>query len=97
MNDDIYNTINDSITYIRNYYLDYQDYIESFEFPRIDYLFLIKNISLVYKSLNISKDKLDKWYKNNDDKYLFYSIICIPERMMFSKDIYENIVILNLY
>ena len=95
MNDDIYNIINDSITYIRNYYLDYQDYIESFEFPRIDYLFLIKNISLLYKALNISKEILDKWYKDKDEKYLFYSIICIPEKIMFSKDIYKNIVKIN--
>ena len=36
---DIYNATSELIDYLRDYYLDIQDYIEDYDFPRIDYLF----------------------------------------------------------
>lgn len=93
--EELYKIIDDRITYIMNYYLDYQDYIENFEFPRVDYLFLIKNISIFYKSLNLSKEKINQWYMDNDVENLFDSLICIPKKIIFSKDIYENTVVIN--
>lgn len=149
----LYKDISDKIDNLMTYYLELQDYIEEFSFPRLDYYFLITNISLFYKILSFSKEKLDIWYKDkvnsmrysinignvsldnfrygeeiyfidysnykddifiydlvelyknssNIDLYrskvkmsldeinLFYSLICIPERITFSDDIYKNI------
>lgn len=163
--DQLYNNINKEIEYTRNYYLDLQDYIEEYPFPKIDHLFLIKNISMIYQILLLSKKKLDEWYNmkklnlrksyiigdNNsldnfrfcDNSYfinynkchedifiydlvylyknevlnvdfievfnlykekilledeeinLFKALICIPNKITFSKDMYENTIKIN--
>ena len=58
---DLYNSKLKEINNLMNYYLDLQDYIEQFAFPRWDYYFLINNISLFYQILNIARDYLEKW------------------------------------
>lgn len=87
---DIYNATLELIDYLRDYYLDIQDYIEEFNFPRIDYYFLINNISIFYSSLNISKIYLDKFKDTDEIEYLIYSMYFIPEKIIFNKSIYNN-------
>jgi len=45
---------------LMKYYLKLQDMIEEIEYPRIDYMYMIENISMFYKILNKSKYYLDK-------------------------------------
>ena len=87
---DIYKATSELIDYLRDYYLDIQDYIEDYDFPRIDYYFLINNISIFYNSLNISKMLLDKWNDTCEDEYLIYSLMFIPEKIVFKKSVYDN-------
>ena len=65
---EIYETQNKIIDERIKYYLDLQDYIDELEYPLPEYYLLIKNISKIYKLLNISKLKIDSWYKNINNK-----------------------------
>lgn len=60
---ELFETTQEKITYLRNYYLDLQDYIETKEFFSPAEQVLMNNISNVYKSLNYSEYKLTKWYE----------------------------------
>ena len=64
----IYNSINDKINFLMNYYLKLQDELECILFPRYDYLLLLENISLFYRALNITKEKIDYWYSIKSKK-----------------------------
>ena len=64
--DKLYDDINNEISYLTNYYLDLQDYIERFSFPRLDYHYLIVNISSFNVLLNLAKKKLDDWYESSN-------------------------------
>lgn len=58
-----YNAIKSYLTYLRNYYLDLQDFLETREFMSpAEYLLMI-NISKFYKALNYSEKELDIWYE----------------------------------
>lgn len=58
-----YNEIKSYLTYLRNYYLDLQDFLETREFMSpAEYLLMI-NISKFYKALNYSEKELDIWYE----------------------------------
>lgn len=60
---ELFETTKEKITYLRNYYLDLQDYIETKEFFSPAEQVLMNNISNVYKALNYSEYKLTKWYE----------------------------------
>lgn len=77
--------ISNKIEYLINYYLDFQDYIERFSFPRIDYYYLIKNINKFYEVLEKAKYYLD----NNDKEKAF---ILLPQKIEFTNNIYQNTV-----
>ncbi|MBQ9019322.1 MAG: hypothetical protein IJ097_03295 [Bacilli bacterium] len=87
----IYNRIDKRINYLMDYYLDWQDYIERFSFPRIDYYYLINNISSFYTMLKLSKKYLKKW-NNQNNNYFFYTLMCIPNKIEFNSSSYENIL-----
>lgn len=89
---DTYKRIEKRINYLMDYYLDWQDYIERFSFPRIDYYYLINNISSFYTMLKLSKNYLEKWNGEKEEKYFFYALMCIPNKVEFSKDTYESIL-----
>ena len=81
-----YKEIKDRIEYLTNYYLDLQDYIERFSFPRIDYYYLIKNISKFYIALDKAKYYLEKEDVEKAIKF-------IPQKIDYKrKTYYENIV-----
>lgn len=58
----LYEETKNYISYLRNYYLDLQDYIETKEFFSPAEQVLMFNISSIYKSLNFAEQKLDDWY-----------------------------------
>lgn len=58
-----YEEIKSEITYIQNYYLDLQDFLETREFMSpAEYLLMI-NISKFYKALQFASKELDNWYE----------------------------------
>lgn len=59
----LYKKISSDIDYQMKHYLDLQDYIESFSFPKIDYYYLLLNISSIYKILQKARYYLDLWYQ----------------------------------
>lgn len=153
-----YEKINGKIEEIRRYYQSLQEYIEQFSFPRVDYYYLINNISMFYQILFLSKNLLEEWYQlkpgkrrialvlhngslknyhkdyfidfskcekddiiedflstyqkevgnlnmielfstyekinplTKEEKKLLFSLICIPEKIDFSSNIYKNTV-----
>lgn len=158
---EIYQMISSRIEKEINYYLDFQDRMEEYDsFPRIDYYYLLNNVSLLYQILYFAKEKLEFWFQgdsillksfciknvslsnfrfgekiffidykgsifqyivyNIEDFYrenylvgsmmelfsiyeennllsfyewnLIFSLICIPKRIVFSDDIYQNTV-----
>ena len=88
------NILKESIDYLRNYYLDWQDYIERFSFPRMDYYYLLINISSFYKVLDLLSKKLEEW-DNEDEISLFYILSYMPKKIIFSKNIYSNFRIIR--
>ena len=158
---EIYQDISSRIEKEINYYLDFQDRMEEIDsFPRLDYYYLLNNVSLLYQILYFAKEKLEVWFRgdsiilksfcinnvsfsnfrfgekiffidckgstvqnivyNIEDFYrenylegsmmeffsiyeknnllsffdwnLFFSLICIPRRIVFSNDVYQNTV-----
>ena len=87
--------IKDTIEYLRDYYLDWNDYIERFSFPRMDYYFLLINISSFYKMIDKSFYYLDKYNENNDFSYLVYVLIFMPKKITFTNNIYNNFKIIR--
>ncbi len=51
------------ITYLRDYYLDQQDYIETKVFMSPAEQLLMRNISKIYKALNYAEYKINSWYE----------------------------------
>lgn len=88
------NVLKETIDYLRNYYLDWQDYIERFSFPRMDYYYLLINISSFYKVLDLLSKKLEEW-DNEDEISLFYILSYMPKKIIFSKNIYSNFKIIR--
>lgn len=60
---EIYEETKSKITYLRTYYLDLQDYIETKIYMSPAELLLMKNISKFYKALNYAEQKIDAWYQ----------------------------------
>jgi hypothetical protein len=70
--DEVKKIYEDKIVEIDNmmkYYLDLQDYIEEMSFPTAGYYLLIKNISKIYELLRRSRNYLDRWYSDGDNKF----------------------------
>lgn len=62
-----YNNIKAQINYLRNYYLDLQDFIETREFFSPAEHILMQNISNIYKALSYSEKHLELWYKEKQN------------------------------
>ena len=58
-----YEELNKKIDYLNKYYFDMQDIIEQKIYQSPEEYLLIRNMSLVYSSLNYSKEKLQEWYQ----------------------------------
>lgn len=59
---ELYEQTKDHINYLKTYYLDLQDYIETKIFMSPAENLLMQNISKFYKALNYSDYKIDEWY-----------------------------------
>ena len=62
----LYEDTNARIDYLYKYYLDLQDYIESNVYMAPAEYLLIRNISMVYRLLAFSKEKLNAWYQEKE-------------------------------
>lgn len=60
---EIYEETTNKINYLLSYYYDLQDYIENKVYMSPAEYLLIRNINLVYFSLNDARSYIDKWYK----------------------------------
>ena len=87
--------IKETIEYLRDYYLDWNDYIERFSFPRMDYYYFIINSSSFYKMIDRAFYYLEKYNEDNDFIYLVYILIHIPRKITFDNDIYNNFKTIN--
>lgn len=63
-----YETLLKEIEYLNYYYHDLQDMIEQKVYMSPEEYLLIRNISLVYSSLNYAKDTLERWYEYKKDQ-----------------------------
>lgn len=95
MNNDLYTLLEETIEYLRDYYLDWQDYIERFSFPRMDYYYLIVNISSFYWMIDNALYWLEEYNKNGEELYLYYVLISMPKRIYFTNNIYDNFRIIR--
>ena len=59
---ELYETTKEKINYLRSYYLDLQDYIETKIYMSPAEQLLMNNISKFYKALNYAAQKMDSWY-----------------------------------
>lgn len=59
----LYEETKTKINYLRGYYFDLQDYIETKIYMSPAEYLLMKNISKFYKALNFAEQKLDSWYQ----------------------------------
>lgn len=66
--DEIYHNLNQKIKEIYDYYLLKQDNIELEIYMSPSNYLLIRNISNIYKCLNLSKEYLEKWYSITQKK-----------------------------
>ena len=60
---DIYNNNLNELNYLDNYYHDLQDYIENKVYMSPAEYLLIRNISIIYRAINFSKETLKNWYE----------------------------------
>jgi len=89
------NIFKETIEYLKDYYLDWNDYIERFSFPRMDYYYLLINISSFYRMIDKSFYYLDKYNEDNDILYLVYVLVFIPKKIIFTDNIYNNFKIIK--
>ncbi len=64
----IYEDILDKIDYLRNYYNDMAEIIESEEFMSPAHYLFVRNISKIFLSLDYARYSINEWYKIIDDK-----------------------------
>ena len=87
--------LKETIEYLRDYYLDWNDYIERFSLPRMDYYYLLINISSFYKMIDLSFNKLEEYEKDNNELNLLYVLISMPKKISFTNCIYDNFKIIK--
>lgn len=63
---EIYEKTIDELNELKNYYLNLQNYIEEEIYMTPSNYLLIRNISLIYKAIDLSRRYLDKWYKEEE-------------------------------
>ena len=63
---EIYETTIDKLDDLKNYYLNLQNYIEEEIYMTPSNYLLIRNMSLIYKNIDLSRKYLDKWYKEEE-------------------------------
>lgn len=63
-----YETLLKEIDYLNYYYHDLQDMIEQKVYMSPEEYLLIRNISLVYSSIDYAKETLEKWYEYKKDQ-----------------------------
>ena len=66
---EIYDKQLSKIESLKKYYFDLQDFLDESTILRPDYIFLLKNISKFYRILDLSRKKLDDWYKREHTSY----------------------------
>lgn len=93
--DELKKLIIETVNYLRDYYLDWQDYIERFSLPRMDYYFLIINISSFYKVLDIGLNKLEFLEEDNNELQILYILSFLPMKINFNSTIYNNILLIK--
>ena len=74
----IYETIENKIKHLYNYYRDLNEIIDSSIYMSPSQYLLVRNISIIYNSLDFSKKTLDEWYEivkenHNQRKVLTYN------------------------
>lgn len=89
------NVLKETIEYLRDYYLDWNDYIERFSFPRMDYYFLLINISSFYKMIDLSLYRLEEYEKEDNELNLLYVLMSMPKKISFTNCIYDNFKIIR--
>ena len=82
--------LKDTLEYLRDYYLDWNDYIERFSFPRMDYYYFLINISSFYIMINKSFYYLEKYNTDSDELSLIYILLYMPKKIIFTNNIYDN-------
>lgn len=94
-NEELKKLVAKTIDYLRDYYLDWQDYIERFSFPKMDYYFLIINISSFYNVLDIALNRLNFLDEDNIEISLYYILKSLPIKINFNSTIYNNILFIK--
>ncbi len=64
----IYEDLNNNINYLYTYYTDIITIIESKVYMSPSQYLFARNISIIYKTLNQNKEKLDNWYNHIKEK-----------------------------
>ncbi len=59
----IYEDTKSQLAYLRNYYLDLQDFLETKIYPSPAEYLVLNNISKFYKAINYSEQKIESWYQ----------------------------------
>ena len=88
-------TLKETIEYLRDYYLDWNDYIVRFSFPRMDYYYLLINISSFYNMIDLSLYRLEEYEKEDSELNLLYILISMPKKITFTNCIYDNFKIIK--
>lgn len=65
---EIYETTLQKIDSLKEYYYQLQDVIEEHIYMAPDEYLLIRNISLLYENLNLSREYLNEWYESKKDE-----------------------------
>ena len=89
------NVLKETIDYLRDYYLDWNDYIERFSFPRMDYYYILINISLFYKMIDKCYYYFEKYNDDSDELYLVYILVFLPKKIVFGSNIYDNFQVIR--
>lgn len=72
----IYEDINSKLIYISNYYDNLRMIIEEELYPSPSNYLLLRNITIIYKSIDNSKYFIDKWYKISKEKKNYRVTTC---------------------
>lgn len=87
-----YEDITNRINYLSSYYYDLQDYIENIVYMSPAFYLLIRNINIIYASLNSCRNNIDKWYqlklKQRKERIVFLHNNISLDHFLINKDSY---------
>ena len=87
-----YDTFNNKINYLEEYYFNMQDIIENKVYMSPSEYLFIRNVSIIYSALNYSKHLLDSWYKimleKHQERYVYAHGKCELNHFITSSDDY---------